>query len=393
MSYYEKYMKYKKKYLKLRQVGGKIYSIDSFDNEKIDFITQHIVGENSMGLTNENIEINFEILRNISGGSGDSVYFILNKNKHYVYKLFSVGDDEKKQKNLYEIKLHNEFYDYFKVINPNYVPCPKIFLYGEIKSITSNYYIMESIKSTKDRRSTLTNEIGYHCENMNRLTNESRSNILNIIYQLFYILFHMKQLKLKHCDLHTSNIMIENNDKDIKLIFFDEEIPISTTNFIVKIIDFGEGSHDRCRIERSLSSVLTELAIVCGIQSRLMATLKLLANRIISNSGDEDFDFFINIINILDKSNIVPLNKQSNVIDKLFESSLKIKSLLSTKPIHQPIIDEEIHKMFILFKENLVIEDLVREQQEPRDSENSEYLDNCFITNMLYDCFKKKHID
>jgi len=114
MTYYEKYMKYKKKYLNLRQTGGAEKFINSFNNESVNFDYIDIIND-EITLKNNSSEVKFKQIKNISGGSGDTVYLVFNNGVRYVYKLFKVGDKDKQEKDLNEITLHNMFYNYFNV--------------------------------------------------------------------------------------------------------------------------------------------------------------------------------------------------------------------------------------------------------------------------------------
>lgn len=358
MTYYEKYMKYKKKYLNLRQTGGAEKIINSFNNESVNFDYIDIIND-EITLKNNSFEVKFKQIKNISGGSGDTVYLVINNGVRYVYKLFKVGDKDKQEKDLNEITLHNMFYNYFKELDKktqnNYIPCPKIFLYGRIESINSNYYIMEAIQNTTENKNTVTDLVSHYCKHKEKINVVVYNKILNIIYQIFYILYHIKQLQLKHCDLHTSNIMIENNNTGKKeLRIFDKNIILESYDYVVKIIDFGEGTQDKCRLERSMSSVLANLATTCGIQSSITSKILLLKQIIYSTSGDEDLDFFINIINILAKSNIISINKNNDkVISMLFELSSNIKKLSVNKNIDE--ININLKEMFTLITENIDI--------------------------------------
>ena len=129
MSYYEKYLKYKNKYLKLKQTGGEI-QITDFSNlikdnntKNIDFTTKQVYELNGTD-GEKKYKIRFSIIKNISGGSGDTVYLIAiddgilsEINKTYVYKIFNSPNKNK----LKEIELHKKFIDYFQNLSNNYI--------------------------------------------------------------------------------------------------------------------------------------------------------------------------------------------------------------------------------------------------------------------------------
>jgi len=398
MSYHSKYIKYKNKYLKLKYSGGAAISINEVSaasnnifecNQEIDINDNNNITLKSLPDRPE-IIIKFNITKNISGGSGDSVFLIDNLGKTYVYKIFKPGDDEKKEKDEREISLHNKFYNYFLDLNKKsgitYIPCPKIFLYGKIHNIQSQYYIMEAIETDViSNINTMSKLISVNCENKEIIKDESIIKIIKVLQQLFHILYHMKKMKIKHCDLHTGNIMLEINKNEMgtKSNIFDDDddkIPviINKDDYNVKIIDFGEGTTDQCRLHRSMSSVLGQLFSICGIQDIFTTTLQLVVEQFKPHPGDEDLNFLINIIKIVNNS-IMNLKNNDN-IDELFKLSVKYKETQD---------DNIIKDMYKLFEANnqtyyqLDYEQAYAEFNQPEESDSEESDSKLYMKNFF----------
>ena len=208
--------------------GSKQNSIETIKGD-LDFMD--LDSKNTIFINN-NKEYRVTLAGKFSGGkSGDLVYLIKNNNKKYVMKIFM----EKKSAN-HEIKLHKKNCDIFSKVSI----VPKLYSYGEITNIPFHndkvgifkYMIMEAIINPTE----LSDYVRSNCkENKNK-----NINPYNIGLQLLYYLAMIHKNKVKHCDIHTKNILIIKSNENMNLDFsFLGGNKINVGKYHIKIIDFG----------------------------------------------------------------------------------------------------------------------------------------------------------
>jgi hypothetical protein len=260
------------------------------------------------------------IRENRGGKSGDSVSTVQINNKIYILKIFTAGN-ETKNKN--ELDSHIKFMSMFTF---DYMPCPKIYTYGKLSNImpfTNNaitelsYILMEALVPAYE----LNDYISSVC---NRTEPIYPLNLIDILYQLFYILSNMILKPLLHCDMHTKNIMIiflrEPSSINFKKVLGGLD-DIHSYKSIVKIIDFGEASIYKCNKHRTTSGALNDLKRKCsGVLSP--DRFSLIWGEISRGyNSNVDINFLCRIIEIMSMINI----KIARINTKLiFKQSLKI---------------------------------------------------------------------
>lgn len=263
-------------------------------------------------------------------------------------KLFTPGNKTKQRKDKMEIEYHSRFMNLFSDTRRTYTPCPKIHTYGTIDGIPFDkshgkiqYVIMEALFPSIE----LDDYISSVCITNKPLPKAFTNLNLDahdIVWQLLYIMYRMKTIGLSHCDLHTGNIMIVPAKDDSRILWKDNIVPapvVLGTKYVVKVIDFGEGSMESCRMQRSLSKVLADLMKTCNMGRSGYATL--LKERIKSPSGDPDINFLITILSIMHSSGLyTDLDKRT--YKKLWNLSVRVAD-------GSPTAMSEFVKLFAFF--------------------------------------------
>jgi hypothetical protein len=269
-------------------------------------------------LTTPQGDITLKLIASLRGGkSGDSVFIVQNGRKKAVLKVFAKDTKHPVANN--EIKLHSKFMGLFP---ESFIPCPIIYLYGTIKGAFpfKGIPIKESLEFIIMEALTPMYELDQFIRELcnNKLTR--RVDMINIVCQLFYIVSKMNIAGIKHCDLHTKNIMVIPT-KGKKTLDFSYLEAAATTGvpigrYTVKILDFGEGSTGACRKCRTLSGALVDLRKSCitngGIRTTLMDRLMLLKGQLPKYSciSDVDLNFLCVILEIMQMA-----DKRISVID------------------------------------------------------------------------------
>lgn len=220
----KKRAKTKSKTKKIKAGSG----IQNLDGD-LDFLD---IDDKNTKFINNNKEYNIKLAGKFSGGkSGDLVYLIKHKNKKYVMKIFM----DKKSAN-HEIKLHKKMCEIFQ----NVMMIPKLFSSGEITNIPFKnekygifkYMIMEAIENPTE----LSDYVRDNCKK----GKNKNINPYNIALQILYYLSMIHKNKVKHCDIHTKNILLIKSNNNLKLDFsFIGGTVKDVGKYHIKIIDFG----------------------------------------------------------------------------------------------------------------------------------------------------------
>ena len=283
------------------------------------------------------------LVKHLRGGkSGDSVILMKdNVNKLYVLKIFTPGNESKTEKNNNEILYHLKFMSMF---SNKYMPVPIIYMYGIMKGENpfgvgtlptsgNMYVIMEALNPPYE----LHDYIEAKCKN---IPAKYDIDLYNIIIQIFYIITKMQMNNLLHCDLHSKNIMLVPMNKNVTINFNHLQPELSSKirpqekytfkKYMIKIIDFGEGSKTICRKSRSISGALVDLNRVCGI-SIITSSIVALRGELFGIEGNPDINFFIRIVELANKIQSLgkTLGEQDLKIDvnKLWEISKSISTI------------------------------------------------------------------
>tara|TARA_B100002052_G_C15869277_1_gene593834 strand:+ start:1144 stop:2151 length:1008 start_codon:yes stop_codon:yes gene_type:complete len=204
-------------------------------------------------LINQEKKTKIELVKKFNTGkSGDYVYIIKEKKNKYVMKIFV---NDKYPNN--EIKLH---YKHCEIFQTNMM-VPKIFSSGTINNVPFseklgdfNYIIMEYIAKSRD----LSSYIQKNCKSIEDKAIDS----YKLALQLFYYLAMINKNKVKHCDMHTKNILIIKSKTDLILDFtFLNGNKINVGKFHIKIIDFGisESNKNCIKNRRIIGSVMNDI--------------------------------------------------------------------------------------------------------------------------------------
>ena len=142
---------------------------------------------------------------------------------------------------------------------------PELFSYGNISNIPFldkkgkfKYMIMEYINNPIE----LSDYIQKNCKSIKN----KDINSYNLAMQLFYYLAMINKNKVRHCDLHTKNILIIKNKKDLILDFsFINGDKINVGKYTIKIIDFGLSVINRnCKLNRRFIGAVLNDIIACN---------------------------------------------------------------------------------------------------------------------------------
>ena len=81
----------------------------------------------------------------------------------------------------------------------------------------------------------------------------SLNDVLTVFFQLLYTVLCFSNIGLRHNDLHSKNIFIEDIGEPVKLYFNVNGTYIElTTRYIPKIYDFDRGAIIHCKVPRNL---------------------------------------------------------------------------------------------------------------------------------------------
>ena len=221
MNFYNKYIKYKYKYLKLKhsfiQKGGQI------DINKL------------------------KIIKNLGSGNYGNVYLVNDTNKNkYALKIEYIEEDELekslKSKVWREIyfceNFSNKYTDFFMKLysydvldDCKEIKTPKQLLYESNDNIKKDKYCSRKLFSLVD---TTLNKIN--------LIKFSKNEIYSMIIQLLHIIYLMQNNNYTHNDFNSKNIgIIYTKKKSIKIFDYD----IETFGKIYVLIDYGKVLSDK----------------------------------------------------------------------------------------------------------------------------------------------------
>lgn len=309
----DKYLKYKKKYLALKQNGNNLKG-GALIKENYDFglrFFKFFKSGPSLTITNLEKETtdNYNIVNEFNNGkSGDTVYLIEKDGSKYVIKLFNSNCINS---NLHELNTHLKLNKYFRKTNSIYIPTPIIYEYGIVQNKNKLFYIMEALDNFE-----LTKYIITSCESKIH----DYDQLYKVLLQIFYIITRFKLLLLNHCDLHSDNIiLIKNTGDPITLDFnhigISDTFTINNNDYMIKVIDFGLSREstfakktlmgvfslntiniNTCSKTRSLSSILDSLDKKCNKSSD---KFKLMKEHVFGTKGDSDLNFFLFLLKII----------------------------------------------------------------------------------------------
>lgn len=263
-------------------------------------------------------KIKIELIKKFSGGkSGDLVYLIKDNKKEYVMKIFMDRESAN-----HEIKLHDKHCRIFK----NNMMVPELFSYGDTNNIPFSdkkgkfkYMIMESINKPTE----LSDYIQKNCKSVK----DKNINAYNLAMQLFYYLAMINKNKVRHCDIHTKNILIIKSKKNLVLDFsFINGEKINVGKYNIKIIDFGisEINKNCKRNRRFIGAVLNDIKACNAFNKKDIIHIKKDMTSMLLSSFSKKFrpDYYINedlyiFVKILRLLNIITDKLNETMIDNI----------------------------------------------------------------------------
>jgi len=217
------------------------------------------------------------------------------KNKHKFtrkkpskIKIKDINEIEK------QIKLHNKHCNIFK----NNMMVPELFSYGDTINIPFSdkkgkfkYMIMESINNPTE----LSDYIQKNCKS----NKDKNINSYNLALQIFYYLAMINKNKVRHCDIHTKNILIIKSKKNLVLDFsFINGGKINVGKYNIKIIDFGisEINKNCKRNRRFIGAVLNDIKACNAFNKKDVIHIKKDMTSMLLSSFSKKFrpDYYIN---------------------------------------------------------------------------------------------------
>jgi serine/threonine protein kinase len=264
-----------------------------------------------------NVRIVLDKVKELSGGkSGDKVYIVKQSEsgKEYVLKLFKQQTTEATK--------HIEFYNLFKESGM----VPKLYMYGKMegdvpfnpnatipKGTQYQFYIMEYVSPSIELNQVLQDL----CKDKTSLTPD---DMKALIMQLFYFLSKIYLAKLKHCDLHSKNILIIKDKGTMKFSHLLDDHPYDMGKYRIKVIDFGlsKSGDENCDKCRDLSGVLRENKKVCNMSS-LSDVFSLAKGQLSKKACSQSVDmaFFSVILEIFSSKGGLPLIMTSSLLKNL----------------------------------------------------------------------------
>lgn len=288
----------------------------------IDIIKGNISVENINNkrslLINHGNKIQIELVKKFSSGkSGDFVYLVKDKKTKYVMKIFM-----DRESGNHEIKLHDKHCKIFK----NNMIVPELFSYGDTSNIPFSdkkgkfkYMIMESINNPTE----LSDYIQKNCKSIK----EKNINAYKLALQIFYYLAMINKNKVRHCDIHTKNILIIKNKKNLILDFsFINGDKINVGKYNIKIIDFGisEINNNCKRNRRFIGAVLNDMKKCNAFNIKDIMHLKEDASTMILGSFSKKFKpkYYINedlyiFVKILRLLNLITDKLNKTMVDDM----------------------------------------------------------------------------
>ena len=310
------------------------------------------INNDTVKLLSDNSDIIITRIDEILGKSGDNVYIInlkddkSAKNKMCVIKIFN--SPEKKDKNMDEINHQTDFSKIFQDHIPGYNPFPRVYykgiLYGihpfkanDKKTHARLYMIMQLYHGI-----TLTRYISSICGTKNNYPLPiayQNITIDNIIIQLFYIISKMQMNHMSHCDLHGENIFIipTNQNVEFKFTHLDDTVHRNwkSSGYLIKLLDLGKGTFERCIRSKSLLYGLRITKNVCksdNVRVNNNSQYHKKSNLWIDDPlmrGNSDLNYFINTLESLLRSpNYFPTwviqNNPTALLNTLRSISIKV---------------------------------------------------------------------
>ena len=291
--------------------------LKTIDTIKGNISIENIDDKKSILISKGN-KIKIELIKKFSGGkSGDLVYLIKDNKKEYVIKIFM--DHESAN---HEIKLHNKHCKIFK----NNMMVPELFSYGDTINIPFSdkkgkfkYMIMESI----DKPIELSDYIRGNCKS----NKDKNINSYNLALQIFYYLAMINKNKVRHCDIHTKNILIIKSKSNLILDFsFINGEKINVGKYNIKIIDFGisEINKNCKRNRRFIGAVLNDIKACNAFNKKDIIHIKKdMASMFFSSFSkkfrpnyyiNEDLYIFVKILRLL---NLITEKLNKTMIDNI----------------------------------------------------------------------------
>ncbi len=307
------------------EINGNI-SVNNIDNETALLINQ----ENKTKI---------ELFKKFNTGkSGDLVYIIKDTKNKYVMKIFMNREYPNN-----EIKLH---YKHCEIFQKNMM-VPKIFSSGTINNIPFSdkmgefkYIIMEYIAKSRD----LSSYIQKNCKSIE----DKNIDSYKLALQLFYYLAMINKNKVKHCDIHTKNILIIKSKRNLILDFtFLNGNKINVGKFHIKIIDFGisEINKNCIKNRRFIGSVLNDIKTCNAFTIKDISHIKEDALSMFYRSFNTNFKpkYYINedlyiFVKVLRLLNLMTEKLNNVMIDEIENLVTTNKTQLLLKKIYNILV-------------------------------------------------------
>ena len=302
MSYYQKYLKYKAKYLELKnQLGGG-------DEENLDFFLNfNTIGKNIIDKYQNfsNLDLMLSPIKPIGAGSANGFINLIKYKNLIDSKIFDTVVKTSREKNA-----DNNFYEFnvgrciniIKQYYPNFI---YTFLYfnlsptlksiiepkGELKRV--QYTNMEFFKKNIEHIKVATkpsnveqSDIESGCSNNDRASVlienipngisfdeliidpdfniDYNYNIFSVLFQIYSVLWALKEI-YTHYDLHSGNVMFVKSPNTIKIVYniIGMEYQIFT-RFIPVILDYGRSYINCSKLDSTLITSETYAEKACN---------------------------------------------------------------------------------------------------------------------------------